>query len=152
MNREISTCKECGSEYYTDTSNRAHICPNCSHYLYGDNRCYHRFDSGDRCSKCYWNGNVSTRITEMIKRNDKKLKNINVSIIVGMIVLIISLPLTILGIIYFDTTVLSLAEYSFSRNVLFFLSVFGVIVSIPFLIKAKAHKKRLISEIPYLNH
>ncbi|MGH1383290.1 hypothetical protein [Kordia sp.] len=150
MNKEINTCKECKSDYFTKKSKKENLCPNCAHYLYGQKECKHEMKRG-KCYKCHWDGTFSERITALIERNDKKFKNINISIIVTTVILIISLPLTIIGLIYFDSTVLSLTKYSFSRNVLFFLSVFGVLVSIPFLIKAKAYKKRLRKEIPYLN-
>ncbi|AXG67926.1 hypothetical protein KORDIASMS9_00108 [Kordia sp. SMS9] len=151
MNTDINTCKECKSAYYTDVSEKKNLCATCAHYLYGKERCYHRFEGGERCAKCYWDGTFSERIKGIIKRNNKKLKSINISIFMATVVLVISTPLTVIGIIYIDTTLLSLAEYSFSRNVLLLLSVFGVLVSIPFLRKAKAHKKQLIKENPYLD-
>lgn len=151
MNKELTTCKECKSEYFTATSKMEKLCPNCAHFLYGYERCYHRFENGERCTKCHWNGNVSEFVTSIIKRNKKKLKSINTSIYVAIFILVISCPLTIIGILNFDVTIFSLAEYSFSRNVPLFLSVFGVLVSIPFLLKARAYKKQLIKEIPYMD-
>ena len=68
MNREINTCDECKSEYFTDTSKMNMLCPDCSHNLYGHPRCYHKFEN-QRCVKCYWNGKTSVFILEMKKRN-----------------------------------------------------------------------------------
>lgn len=62
QNKEIKGCNECESEYYADTSKMKHLCPNCSHFLYGYANCDHRMEHG-RCTKCYWNGNT----TEYIK-------------------------------------------------------------------------------------
>ncbi|WP_298514440.1 hypothetical protein [uncultured Kordia sp.] len=151
MTKDITTCKECKSEYFTETSKKESLCTNCAHYLYGQKRCFHIF-TNERCAKCYWNGTVSERIAAMIKRNKKKLKKINTSIGIATFILIISLPTAIYWFVYLDTTVFSLTKHSFSRNVWFFMSVFGVLVSISFLIKANAFKKQLIKEVPYLKH
>ena len=112
MTKEINTCKECKSEYYAATSKKENLCPNCAHYLYGQRQCHHTFKEG-RCSKCYWNNTFSERVTALIKRNKKKLKSINQSILMATVILIISTPLTIIGLVYIDTTVLSLSKHSF---------------------------------------
>jgi predicted RNA-binding Zn-ribbon protein involved in translation (DUF1610 family) len=60
---EKSTCAECGSEYYTQMSALAELCPNCAHHLYGHQNCDHEFKN-DRCEKCYWDGSVSDFIKD----------------------------------------------------------------------------------------
>lgn len=150
MNKEINTCKECKSDYFTTTSKKENFCPNCAHYLYGQKECGHKM-KGERCSKCHWDGTISERITALIERNDKKLKKAKLNIIIACIVLVISIPITILGILNSDAEIFSLTKYSFTANIVLLIGIFGVLVSIPFLIKSKAYKKRLEKEIPYLD-
>lgn len=57
----ISTCDECGSLYYQQTSKMSSLCSECSHVLYGYELCIHEFKNG-RCEKCYWDGSVSEYI------------------------------------------------------------------------------------------
>ena len=59
--RNFSTCDECNSEYYSDTSQMTNLCLECSHILYDYENCEHEFENG-RCVKCFWNGNVSDYI------------------------------------------------------------------------------------------
>ena len=66
MDKELRTCDECESEYYSETSEMDKLCPNCSHYLYGYDNCQHVFENG-RCKFCYWNGDT-TKFIEGIKR------------------------------------------------------------------------------------
>jgi predicted RNA-binding Zn-ribbon protein involved in translation (DUF1610 family) len=58
MNERISKCSECESEYFTDRSEMAGLCPECSHKLYDYKNCDHELKNG-RCSKCYWDGTQS---------------------------------------------------------------------------------------------
>jgi len=64
MKRETNTCVECESEYYTDTSKMAALCPDCSHYLYGYENCLHVIEN-NRCKKCYWNGQSSEYVNKL---------------------------------------------------------------------------------------
>ena len=61
MNDSKSICDECGSEYFTATSEMKKLCPNCSHYLYGYKNCNHKFENG-RCAKCFWDGSASAYV------------------------------------------------------------------------------------------
>lgn len=61
----IHTCKECESEFYSNSSFMQHLCPECSSILYGYKNCDHEFEN-QRCIKCYWNGN-STPYLDKIK-------------------------------------------------------------------------------------
>ena len=74
-NRKLSTCNECDSEYYTDTSEMNDLCPECSHILYGYEYCTHQFENG-RCIKCFWNGNESGYIHQLKYKNINKGKKI----------------------------------------------------------------------------
>jgi predicted RNA-binding Zn-ribbon protein involved in translation (DUF1610 family) len=67
MNREITICKECESEYYKDSSEMIALCPDCIHKLYGYPKCEHEFENG-KCIKCGWNGKTS----EYLKNREKK--------------------------------------------------------------------------------
>lgn len=58
MIREIRNCFECEGDYFADTSEMEHLCPDCSHFLYGLINCEHVFKNG-RCSNCYWDGKNS---------------------------------------------------------------------------------------------
>ncbi len=51
-------CDECGSDYLASSSRMTHLCPECSHWLYGYPPCAHEFVGG-RCSRCGWDGAVS---------------------------------------------------------------------------------------------
>jgi len=66
MAREIRDCFECESDYFADTSKMGHLCPDCSHFLYGYINCTHDFKN-DRCVKCYWNGKSSDYLNEIKK-------------------------------------------------------------------------------------
>ena len=66
MNKEISTCSECKSQYYTDSSEMKGLCPECSHQLYGYRNCEHEFKD-ERCTKCFWNGNTSEYLRACLK-------------------------------------------------------------------------------------
>ena len=63
MNKKISKCSECESEYFVERSEMTGLCPECSHQLYEYKNCEHEFKDG-RCIKCFWNGNKS----EYLKR------------------------------------------------------------------------------------
>jgi predicted RNA-binding Zn-ribbon protein involved in translation (DUF1610 family) len=60
----IKKCDECASDYYADQSQMAHICPECSHLLYGYPNCDHVFKD-NRCIKCYWDGKTSAYIQNL---------------------------------------------------------------------------------------
>jgi predicted RNA-binding Zn-ribbon protein involved in translation (DUF1610 family) len=66
-NKDMKTCDECGSKYYSSTSRMAHLCPECSHILYGYENCNHQFENG-RCIKCYWDGSRSEYIKKLISK------------------------------------------------------------------------------------
>jgi hypothetical protein len=55
MKKPLSNCAECESDYFTDRSEMAGLCPECAHKLYGYKNCEHVFENG-RCLKCYWDG------------------------------------------------------------------------------------------------
>ena len=74
-NSNIIICDECGSEYYSDTSQMDSLCPECSHILYGYENCRHEFKNG-RCVKCFWNGNTSDYIQKLKDKNLDKSKRI----------------------------------------------------------------------------
>ena len=59
--KTIKICDECESEYFSKTSQMAHLCPNCSHYLYGYENCNHKFVDG-RCVNCYVNEKIYKEI------------------------------------------------------------------------------------------
>lgn len=61
---EIITCDECGSEFLKAASKMLHLCPECSHILYGYPSCNHIFENG-KCIYCYWNGKRSSYIKKM---------------------------------------------------------------------------------------
>lgn len=63
MNRIKSTCDECQSSYFTDSSKMAGLCPNCANKLYGYSNCSHHFED-DICKKCGWNGQESGYVKE----------------------------------------------------------------------------------------
>lgn len=64
MKRAKSTCDECQSSYFTDSSKMASLCPNCAHELYGYPNCSHYFERGI-CIECSWNGKESDYIREL---------------------------------------------------------------------------------------
>ena len=61
MEKEISKCNECGSEYYSGSSLMKNLCPECAHALYGYPNCSHVFENG-RCVLCYWDGSEDSDI------------------------------------------------------------------------------------------
>lgn len=73
--RNINTCDECNSEYYSDTSQMANLCPECSHVLYEYRNCEHEFSNG-RCIRCFWNGNASDYIKGLKEKQINKNKSI----------------------------------------------------------------------------
>lgn len=73
--RKLSTCAECDSAYYTDTSEENDLCPECSHMLYGFRNCMHQFENG-RCIKCFWNGKTSEYIRKLKDKHLNKSKKI----------------------------------------------------------------------------
>ena len=74
-NRNINTCDECNSEYYSDSSEMTSLCPECSHILYGYENCEHQFETG-RCIKCFWNGKESEYIHKLKDKQLNKSKRI----------------------------------------------------------------------------
>lgn len=73
--RNISSCDECNSDYYTDISQMTNLCPECSYILYGCQNCNHNFENG-RCWKCFWNGNTSDYIQNLKGKHLNKSKKI----------------------------------------------------------------------------
>ena len=74
MEKEISKCDECGSEYYSGSSLMKNICPECAHALYGYPNCSHVFENG-RCMLCYWDGSKS----DYLKKQDVPAEESGVS-------------------------------------------------------------------------
>lgn len=72
MEIEIKSCEECKSDYFSKSSEMLHLCPECSHILYGYENCNHVFQN-NRCINCYWNGNT-TKYLEKLKQ-EKNNKN-----------------------------------------------------------------------------
>ena len=64
MNRANSTCDECESSYFIDSSKMASLCPNCAHKLYGYLNCSHHFTDGV-CVECGWNGQESNYVKDL---------------------------------------------------------------------------------------
>ena len=73
--KNISTCDECNSDYYSDTSQMSNLCPECSSILYGYENCKHDFENG-QCLKCFWNGSVSDYVQKLKDKNLNKSKKI----------------------------------------------------------------------------
>lgn len=61
---KISQCSECGSEYYSSSSQMKGLCPECAGILYGYPKCEHIFKNG-RCTLCYWDGSKSEYIRKL---------------------------------------------------------------------------------------
>jgi hypothetical protein len=74
-NKNISTCDECNSKYYSGTSQMNNLCPECAHILYGYKNCEHQFENG-RCIKCFWDGNGSDYINILKGKKLNKSKRI----------------------------------------------------------------------------
>lgn len=74
-NSSTNTCDECGSDYFTYTSQLSDLCPECSHVLYGYKKCDHKFQNG-RCNVCFWNGNTSAYINQIIFKRLNKSERI----------------------------------------------------------------------------
>lgn len=64
---EIARCSECQSEYFVKSSQMMNLCPNCAHYLYGYENCPHQMENG-KCLHCFWDGNYSTYIQNLINQ------------------------------------------------------------------------------------
>lgn len=69
--RNTSVCDECGSDYYSGTSQMSNLCSECSNILYGYEKCKHIFKNG-RCIKCFWNGKVSDYVQKFKENNLNK--------------------------------------------------------------------------------
>ena len=67
--RLTTTCNECTSLYYADTSAMSGLCPECAHLLYSHPNCKHRFEAG-RCTICFWDGSTSA-YTAKLKQASK---------------------------------------------------------------------------------
>ena len=52
------SCDECGSSYFSSSSQMAQLCAECAHLLYGYPACPHRLVDG-RCANCGWDGSRS---------------------------------------------------------------------------------------------
>ncbi len=70
---KTKTCDECNSLYFDASSPMEALCPECSHWLYGYDRCEHEFETesqsspGGRCRKCFWDGTVTAFVrNEMV--------------------------------------------------------------------------------------
>ena len=70
ISKPTKKCAECGSIFYIHSSKMKSLCPECSHYLYGYNKCDHEMKNG-RCKLCYWDGSVSDYI-QFIKKGFQK--------------------------------------------------------------------------------
>ena len=64
VKRPLKECTECGSTYFVDMSEMKELCPECSHYLYGYDKCNHKFKN-DRCINCHWDGTHSEYINSL---------------------------------------------------------------------------------------
>jgi hypothetical protein len=64
VHRRSHRCDECGSDYFTASSQMSHLCPECSHWMYGYPACPHAFVDG-RCSLCGWDGSVSPYLRKL---------------------------------------------------------------------------------------
>ncbi|CAH0542930.1 hypothetical protein VMF7928_04308 [Vibrio marisflavi CECT 7928] len=64
MPENLSTCDECGSAFVTSKSQMRHLCPECSHYLYGYKNCSHMMNNGE-CLICQWDGSTSPYIENL---------------------------------------------------------------------------------------
>lgn len=64
MKRAKSTCDECESSYFTDSSKMASLCPNCAYKLYGYSNFIHHLADGI-CVECGWNGQESDYVKEL---------------------------------------------------------------------------------------
>jgi len=71
MKKEIKTCDECESEFYSEKSEMKSLCPNCSHFIYGYDNCEHVFINA-RCIKCYWNDSTTDFIKSIMNANFEK--------------------------------------------------------------------------------
>jgi hypothetical protein len=47
-NSSTTTCEECDSLYFSDSSRMSSMCPECAHIIYGYKACVHDFVDG-RC-------------------------------------------------------------------------------------------------------
>jgi predicted RNA-binding Zn-ribbon protein involved in translation (DUF1610 family) len=62
----IVFCDECGNKYYQSYSKVESLCPECTYFLYGYEKCIHDFKNG-RCLNCFWDGSVSDYIINLKK-------------------------------------------------------------------------------------
>lgn len=58
------TCDECASRYRTQASKMAALCPECAHWIYGNDNCEHDMRDG-RCTRCDWDGSVSQYVAKL---------------------------------------------------------------------------------------
>ncbi|AZO69130.1 MAG: hypothetical protein EOR06_25895 [Mesorhizobium sp.] len=65
--RSITSCDECGSIYFVESSAMASLCAECAFHLYGYPACEHQFKNG-RCTACGWDGSRSKYIAGIISR------------------------------------------------------------------------------------
>ncbi|AZN99133.1 hypothetical protein EJ066_19440 [Mesorhizobium sp. M9A.F.Ca.ET.002.03.1.2] len=65
--RSITTCDECGSTYFVESSAMASLCPECAFRLYRYPACEHQFKDS-RCTACGWDGSRSKYIADIISR------------------------------------------------------------------------------------
>ena len=63
--RETKGCDECGSAYFSETSQMKDLCPECAHHLYGYAVCLHAFVDG-RCARCGWDGSRSAYVRSLL--------------------------------------------------------------------------------------
>ena len=57
--RVVTSCDECRSLYFADSSKMRPLCSECSHRLYGYLSCEHEFmvaNAGKQCTRCGWDG------------------------------------------------------------------------------------------------
>ncbi|PAQ04543.1 hypothetical protein CIT26_33465 [Mesorhizobium temperatum] len=63
--RSITSCDECGSTYFVESSAMTSLCAECAFHLYGYPACEHQFENGRRTG-CGWDVSRSKSIADII--------------------------------------------------------------------------------------